>query len=90
MRYLIKNDKRVSHQGTGWVIAVLPTVEAVPGEVGVMIDIVDKGLSIELVVQPADFDDEASYTQLVRLAERIQLMATAASNRRALAGGGAS
>jgi hypothetical protein len=91
VRYSIKNDRRVSYQGVGLVIAVLPTVEAVPDEVGVMIDIFcDNNLGIKLAVQPSDFDDEASSVQLVRLAERIQLMATAALNRRALAGGGVS
>jgi hypothetical protein len=91
VRYSIKNDRRVSYQGVGLVIAVLPTVEAVSDEVGVMIDIFcDNNLGIKLAVQPSNFDDEASSVQLVRLAERIQLMATAALNRRALAGGGVS
>jgi hypothetical protein len=90
MRYSIKNDKRVSYQGDGLVIAVLPTVEAGPDGVGVMIDMFcDNNLGIKIAGQPSDFDDEESHVQLVRLAERIQLMATAALNRRALAGGGA-
>jgi hypothetical protein len=90
MRYSIKNDNGVSIRGIGRVIAVLPTVEEGPDSVGVMVDMTGaNGLRIKLAVQPADFDDEASHAQLVRLAERIQLMATAALNRRSSSAGGA-
>lgn len=89
MHYTIKNGKSVSHHSTGRVVAVVPTSRE--AGVGIVIDVAGiNGLRILLDVQPADFDDEASCVQLVRLAERIQLMATAASNRRASPAGGVS
>jgi len=84
MRYTIKNGKSVSHHGPGCVAAVVTTTtEEGPEGVGLAIDVVGvNGLRIKLAVEPADFDDEASCVQLLRLAERIRLMATAAANRR--------
>lgn len=84
MYYTIKSDKSVSHHGPGRVVAVIPTIrDEGPDGVGISINVAGvNGLRLELVVQPNDFDDEASGVQLIRLAERIQLMATAASNRR--------
>lgn len=92
MRYTIRNGKPVkgigkgdSQYGAARVVVVVPTTsDEGPDGVGVAIDVVcTNDLRIKLALQPADFDDEASHVQLVRLAERIQLMATAALNRRA-------
>lgn len=78
MHYTIKSGKSVSHHGPGRVVAVVGSEGA-----SIAIDVVGiNGLHIKLAVHPVDFDDEPSCVQLVRLAERIQLMATAASNRR--------
>lgn len=87
MRYTIKNGKSVSHHGPGRVVAVVTTTtEEGPEGVGLAIDAVGvNGLRIKLAVEPADFDDEASCVQLLRLAERIRLMASAAANRRSAA-----
>ncbi len=84
MRYTIKSGKNVSHHGEARVVAVVPTTtDEGPDGVGVTIDVIGtNGLRIKLVMQPADFDDELSGGQLSRLADRIQLMAMAASNRR--------
>jgi len=84
MRYTIKNGKSVSHHGPGCVAAVVTTTtEEGPEGVGLAIDVVGiNGLRLKLAIEPADFDDEASCVQLLHLAERIRLMATAAANRR--------
>ena len=84
MRYTIKSGKSVSRHGPGRVVAVVVTTTEEGSEgVGIAIDVAGvNGLRIKLAVQSADFDDEASGVQLIRLAERIQLMATAAANRR--------
>lgn len=84
MQYTIKRDNGLSHHGAGRVAAVLTTSKG-EGPDGVGIAIVVAGTGgpcLKLELQSADFDDEASCVQLVRLAERIQLMATAAANRR--------
>lgn len=87
MRYEVQGDPR-SCRSTGGPARVVACVPVTTGEgpdgVGVCVDIVGTGgLRIQFAFQPADLDDEAQCAQLVRLAERLQLMATAAGSRRA-------
>lgn len=71
------------------MIAAVPTVsEKGPEGVGLSMEVASlDGLYIQLVVEVSDFDDEAAHIQLDRLIERLQLMRTAASNRRSGGGG---
>lgn len=83
VRVLARPDVDASFQARA-VAASATTSDEGPEGVGVRLVVAgSRGLRLQLDVRPSDLDDDAQRAQLVRLAERIQLMATAADNRRA-------